>query len=162
MSVCLCPRYAGKLSLGEHGGNGMIPCINGNPNSCPLSPLTKSWDFSSPSTPFWWHTLQSLNLSLSLFSAASHLSEDDHYLFLLHFGYMNLSLSLTHTQRVDSSYLFFFWRLWFLYLDFALGSLNAWILNLLVELHSIFNTYIGFVNGSFILLASRPLCLIAY
>lgn len=108
VSVCLCPRYAGKLSLGEHGGNGMIPCINGNPNSCPLSPLTKSWDFSSPSTPFWWHTLQSLNLSLSLFSAASHLSEDDHYLFLLHFGYMNLSLSLSHTQRVDSSYLFFF------------------------------------------------------
>jgi hypothetical protein len=104
VSVCLCPRYAGKLSLGEHGGNGMIPCINGNPNSCPLSPLTKSWDFSSPSTPFWWHTLQSLNLSLSLFSAASHLSEDDHYLFLLHFGYMNLSLSLslTHTDHFYS------------------------------------------------------------
>jgi len=33
---------------------GMIPCINANPNPCPLSPQTKSWDFSKPgqATPF--------------------------------------------------------------------------------------------------------------
>lgn len=42
-----CPGYAAKLSLGGHG-SGMIPCINANPNPCPQSPQTKSWDFSKP------------------------------------------------------------------------------------------------------------------
>ena len=84
-----------------------------HPNPCPLSPQTKSWDFSKPGHHFWWPTCF-LNLSLSLSLP------------------LNLSTCCVGCLSLQEK-IIPFWKDPCSSLSIALGSLHASLLNWFLE-----------------------------